>query len=442
MRLFKTLAAIALATALFVIPAATNVAAATPTVSVHGAALIAAPRSETLKFPVTLSAASASPVTVLYTTADGTAVAGTDYTAASGTLTIPASSTRAVIAVKILSVAFTSGAPDKTFTMNLSSPSGATLGAGTANGVIHPDPYVAARPGSLQDAVIDPSSRTAYITNFTSNDVEVLNIGTGSYSAPIPVGSQPIGIDITPDGKTLYVCDSGGQTISVVDVASRKVVKTIITPPGFDSERAFTIAIGNNGHALFTTTFNGSGFGAHVYDLNLSTDAISVFTPGGINGQVTELSPVFRSADYSTIGGLLGDDSGGPFFVYHISGNTTVSGSLNNFIQWGGLSGNGKVLLIDPSAFAFNASTYVVDTSTGAQTGTIPGASSGVVVNGNGTFGHRLEPGDVGTLNVTRFLETGTIPAPDASNPGNMAGSPNGLALVAITSSGVTIVRL
>jgi DNA-binding beta-propeller fold protein YncE len=48
---------------------------------------------------------------------------------------------------------------------------------------------------------------------------------------PIPVGSDPQGIDITPNGKTLYVADSGGQTISKVTIATGKV-KTIATRPG------------------------------------------------------------------------------------------------------------------------------------------------------------------------------------------------------------------
>ena len=42
--------------------------------------------SATLDFAVTLDAAPAGAVTVDYATADGTAVAGEDYTAASGTL--------------------------------------------------------------------------------------------------------------------------------------------------------------------------------------------------------------------------------------------------------------------------------------------------------------------------------------------------------------------
>src|SRR5439155_9134678 len=43
-----------------------------------------------LAFTVTLSAAAAGPVTVAYATSNGTATAGSDYTAQSGTLTFAA----------------------------------------------------------------------------------------------------------------------------------------------------------------------------------------------------------------------------------------------------------------------------------------------------------------------------------------------------------------
>src|ERR1700748_2353946 len=45
------------------------------------------------RFYIDLSAASQPSVSVNYATADGTAKAGTDYTASSGTLTIPAGQT-------------------------------------------------------------------------------------------------------------------------------------------------------------------------------------------------------------------------------------------------------------------------------------------------------------------------------------------------------------
>ena len=62
------------------------------------------------------------PVTVGYTTANGTATAGTDYTASSGTLTFAPGVTTQTIAVKV--TGDTAVEPDETFTVTLASPPG------------------------------------------------------------------------------------------------------------------------------------------------------------------------------------------------------------------------------------------------------------------------------------------------------------------------------
>ena len=43
----------------------------------------------------------------------------------------------------------------------------------------------------------------------------------------IPVGQGSEGFDLTPDGKELWVANAGDHTISVIDIASRKVVETL-----------------------------------------------------------------------------------------------------------------------------------------------------------------------------------------------------------------------
>jgi hypothetical protein len=85
-------------------------------------------------FTVTLDTASTGPVSVNYATADGTAVVGTDYTKTSGTLVFPAGVTSETIDVPITTVA--TGGPTKTFTMNLSGASGATINRGQGTGSI------------------------------------------------------------------------------------------------------------------------------------------------------------------------------------------------------------------------------------------------------------------------------------------------------------------
>jgi chitinase len=85
-------------------------------------------------FTLTLSQASTSPVTVAYTTADGTALAGVDYQATSGTLTFAPGTT--TLAVDVPVYANTAGATTSTFILKLSNVSGATLSATQATATI------------------------------------------------------------------------------------------------------------------------------------------------------------------------------------------------------------------------------------------------------------------------------------------------------------------
>lgn len=79
---------------------------------------------------VALDQASASPVSVNYTTMDGSATAGSDYAATSGTLTFAAGETSKTFTVTILNDSVAEG--DETVGLMLSSPSGAVLGTPSA----------------------------------------------------------------------------------------------------------------------------------------------------------------------------------------------------------------------------------------------------------------------------------------------------------------------
>jgi hypothetical protein len=83
---------------------------------------------------VTLSDPAGRSVSVDYTTSDGTAVAGSDYEAATGTLTIPAGETSGVIVVKVLSDKLREG-KERMF-VNVSSPGYGTVADATGRGTI------------------------------------------------------------------------------------------------------------------------------------------------------------------------------------------------------------------------------------------------------------------------------------------------------------------
>jgi hypothetical protein len=81
--------------------------------------------TKTAMFTLTLSAASGRSVTVAYATADGTATAGSDYTARSGTLTFAAGVTSVTLAITVRGD--TTIEPDETVLVNLTNPTNSTI---------------------------------------------------------------------------------------------------------------------------------------------------------------------------------------------------------------------------------------------------------------------------------------------------------------------------
>ena len=109
------------------------IVAGPPAISVSDATVQEA-EGAILVFSITLSHASSRTVTVDYATSDGTAQAGSDYTAASATLTFNAGETSQTVQVTVLTDSEDEG--QETLTLTLSNPSQATLDDGTATGTI------------------------------------------------------------------------------------------------------------------------------------------------------------------------------------------------------------------------------------------------------------------------------------------------------------------
>ena len=87
-----------------------------------------------LAFEVSLNRAATGTVTVGYATANGTATAGADYTAASGTLTFEPGETEKTVDVAVLNDAHDDGG--ETLTLTLSDPTGARIRDAEATGTI------------------------------------------------------------------------------------------------------------------------------------------------------------------------------------------------------------------------------------------------------------------------------------------------------------------
>jgi YVTN family beta-propeller protein len=79
--------------------------------------------------------------------------------------------------------------------------------------------------------VVTPDRRKAYLPNIGSDSVSVLE-RPGEPNVPwritqIPVGKGPEGIDVSPDGKEVWVTHRSDGGVSIIDVATDRVVHTL-----------------------------------------------------------------------------------------------------------------------------------------------------------------------------------------------------------------------
>src|SRR5215469_5536829 len=94
---------------------------------------------------------------------------------------------------------------------------------------------------SFSEAVgvaVTPDGRTVYISNFAGNTVSVIDTATDKVTKVIqdPSFNFPWGAVVSPDGSKVYVVNNGpnfdGNTVSVIDTATNTVTETITLPDG------------------------------------------------------------------------------------------------------------------------------------------------------------------------------------------------------------------
>jgi YVTN family beta-propeller protein len=75
-------------------------------------------------------------------------------------------------------------------------------------------------------------STKLYVAETTANDVAVISVSTGTAAAsPIPVGAAPNFLNISGDGSTLAVSNTGAGTVSIINTAINAVTAVIPVGP-------------------------------------------------------------------------------------------------------------------------------------------------------------------------------------------------------------------
>jgi hypothetical protein len=239
---------------------------------------------------------STGPVRVDFATANGSAMSGIDYAAASGTLSWPDGDTAAKpITISLLNnPAATSS---KTFTVNLSNPVYGSLGAQTSATVTltttatTPSPTATASPTSTPSPTpgVSPTPHPAQFGNISSR----VSVGTGNnvlIGGFIITGTQPKKVIIRAIGPSLplpgiladpvlELHDAGGQLLDLNDdwgnSPNKQAIIDSTIPPANGKESAIVATLSP---AAYTAVVSGANAGTglavvEVYDLDTTADS-------------------------------------------------------------------------------------------------------------------------------------------------------------------------
>ena len=102
---------------------------------------------------------------------------------------------------------------------------------------------------------VSADRRSVFIANTGSNTVSVLNTNNNTVAKTIalPRASRPIGVALSPSGRYLYAADGGTDRISVIDTGSGRVVRSVLV-----GTQPLGVAVAPDGKTVYSAN-SGSG---------------------------------------------------------------------------------------------------------------------------------------------------------------------------------------
>jgi chitinase len=259
-------------------------------------------------FTVTLSAASVQPVTVSFATANGTATAGSDYVAASGTVTFAPGTTSQTIVVTVNGD--TAAEADEAFVVNLSAPANAVIADDQATGTITNDDLPMLSVGNATVVEGNAGTKSAIFTvtlappagqavtvayttaNGTATAGSDYSATTGTLTFAAGASSQTVAVTINGDAiveadETFTINLSNPTNAALSDAQGVGTITNDDLP---------TLTIGNA-----TLTEGNSGTNAATFAVTLSGPSSQVVTVAYATANVTASA----GSDYAAASGTL-----------------------------------------------------------------------------------------------------------------------------------------
>ncbi|BBX86939.1 hypothetical protein MAUB_48120 [Mycolicibacterium aubagnense] len=303
--------------------------------------------------------------------------------------------------------------------------------------------HLSAAPGN---AVSSPASKEIYIAT-AANNVAVISTVSNTQVATIPLtGSGRYGLYANPNGKEVYVADSAGGPISVIDTGTYAVSPLTATFPNsgtlpVNAGSYTTIAVSTDGTKLLVAQGNTNLPTLTVVNTSTRVVSSTVTLPSGGWGYDILASPTDSNTAYVV------QSSNGHFnsvvsVVNLSSGAITDTIQLNGFAGPSAISPDGKTVYVEDG---LNSGIYIdsIDTTSGTIAGSISKVGNGIgqlIADPTGTYLYYpgfwdSNPNTVWQVN----LATKTTSPIDFAQPTPFIGlSPDGSNLYAITNSGNT----
>lgn len=281
-------------------------------------------------FTVSLSQAATGPVTVNYATADGTATAGQDYVAKSGTITFAAGETQKTVSITINGDKVAER--DESLTLKLSAPTGATLADAAAAGTIVTDEVIVPRIAIADAAVKEGDDGTRNLA-FTVTLSEATS-GPVTVTYATADGSAKAGQDYVARTGTLTF--AAGETSKLINIAvsgdstieGNETLKIVLTSPA-GAKIADGTAVGTivNDDARLsvadaTVTEGNGGTSTLAFTVTLSAAASGPVTVDYATGNVSAKAGQDYTAQTGTLTFAAGETS--KVVNIQVTGDTTV----------------------------------------------------------------------------------------------------------------------
>lgn len=306
----------------------------------------------------------------------------------------------------------------------------------------------------------------AYIPNFESNNVSVIDTATNKLTATVAVGFAPRAAVVNPAGTRVYVANAGDNKISVIDTATNRVITTVAvesSPTGVAVNSSGTrIYVSNWGSNSISVVDAASNTVVSRFSAGLSPSAVAV-NPAGTRVYVLVSGAglkIFNVADNKIAGSV--SVGVGPtslainpvgtrvYVVNNLSNNVSVIDAASNLVTALVPVGKGpQGVSVSPDgmrAYVTNAgdnTVSVIDTTSNVVVATIPVGRSphGVSVDSSGgrLYVANSISNNVSVINTSTNTVIATVPvaiSPYAFGsfigPGLMTASPNPIPLLPI----------